>query len=81
MRRTDANGQVDQSTNTNKNNIGKWAITNKTEEGNGEHLINNCIKHDYICANAHKIPKAAIKQTSQHGVARRIIYQDNLTSF
>ena len=54
---TDNNGQITKPTNTNTNNIGQWALTSKTDKGDGGKLIQTCPKHNYICPNTHKIPK------------------------
>ena len=80
MRCADNNGQVAQSTNTNTHNIGKWAMANKTEEGNGEHLMNTCVKHDYICVSANKKQKTTVKRNSQRGISQYVIYKDEFAS-
>ena len=54
---TDNDGQITKPPDNNANNIGHWTLTNKTDKGDGAKLIQTCLKHDYICANTHKIPK------------------------
>ena len=66
---TDNNGQISKPSNSN-NNIGPWTLTNKTDKGNGGKLITTCTKHDYICANAHRIPKTITKRILPHGTAQ-----------
>ena len=34
-----------------------WGISNKTDKGNGENLVQTSIDNDMICSNTHPIPK------------------------
>ena len=62
MWRADNNEQVAQiSNNNNVNNIGKWAMANKADKGDGAHLTQTCINREYIFASANKSPKNDIK--------------------
>merc|ERR1712112_697112 len=63
MLRADNNGQLSNNVNNSENNIGPWALSNKTDKGNGEKLVLACRKHDYICPNTHEIPKIITKPT------------------
>ena len=65
----DNNGQISKPLNTSSNYIGNWTLTNKTEKGNGGNLISTCNTHEYICPNAHKIPKTRTEPISPRGTA------------
>ena len=64
----DNDGQITKPTDT--NNIGQCALTNKTDKGNEEELIQSCTKRNNICANTKK-QKTTPKQITQHGIAQR----------
>ena len=55
MRRTDNNGQI--SKNESNNTIGKWTLSNKTDDDNGKNLANLCASYNLNCANTHFVPK------------------------
>ena len=54
LRRTDNNGKIAQ--NATSNLIGKWAIANTNEKGNGENNYKTLEANDISCANAFFIP-------------------------
>ena len=51
------NGQIAANRQNNNKYIDKWTYPNKTGPGNGEHLINTCRKHDFVCGNTSQIPQ------------------------
>ena len=58
--RTGNNGQVSK-TKFSHNCIGDWAISNKTDKGNGENIVQTCMDNDIICSNAHFAPNSSNK--------------------
>jgi len=52
---TDNNGQITQDDENNEQ-IGRWAIGNKTDEGNGRQLEKMCKEYDLICSNTYFKP-------------------------
>ena len=54
--RTDNNGQITKEKDNNAQ-IGKWAMGNKTENGNGRQLGEICKEYDLICSNTFPKPK------------------------
>ena len=61
MRRAGENRRIANPTDANANNIGRWEVTYKTDIGRGGELIQTCVKPNYKCDNARKIPKAVIQ--------------------
>ena len=55
-RRTDNNGKIAQDEENNEQ-VGKWAIGNKTEEVNGKQLEKARKEHDLICSRTYFIQK------------------------
>ena len=53
---TDNNGQIARNGN-NKNHIGKWTTSTKTEAGNGKQLEEICKENNLICSSTFFIPK------------------------
>ena len=80
---TDNNGQITQDKD-NYEQIGEWAIGNKTEEGNGKQLGEICKEYDLICSNNFFKPKRGIKEKlatwySHNGEIKRQIDYFNIT--
>ena len=59
--RADNNGPVARTA-SNRNSIGKWAIIEKTDKGNGVNIVQKCIENDMARRNAYFIPKNNDKQ-------------------
>ena len=56
----DNNGQINQKE-SQKNLIGKWTLSNKTDAGNGENYIHACKRQNMACMNTFIRPKWKIK--------------------
>ena len=63
--RTDNNGQIERNKHNSKV-IGKWALSNTAQAGNGVMRSNTCVKNETICANTH---------TYAQGITINLIYQ------
>ena len=59
--RTDNNGQIAQDDENNEQ-VGRWTMGNKTEEGNGRQLGKICKEYDIICSNTYFKPRKGKKE-------------------
>ena len=83
---TDNNGQITQD-GDNIEQIGKWTVGNKTEEGDGRQLEKVCKEYDLICSNTFFEPRKEKKEElatwySHNGETKKqidfSIYQKNI---